>query len=73
MKATSSEEWLAKIKAILEGPQRKLFLKIVESFFEELEQEYFTPADLLDIEEGLEDLRQGRCLTLEEYRQGKRL
>jgi hypothetical protein len=38
-----------------------------------LEPEYFSPEDLADIEEGLEDIRQGKYLTLEEYRQGKRL
>jgi hypothetical protein len=50
-----------------------LFVKIVESFMDHLEPEYFSPEDLADIEEGLEDIRQGKYLTLEEYRQGKRL
>jgi hypothetical protein len=38
-----------------------------------IESEYFSQEDLIDIEEGVEDIRAGRCLTLEEYRSGKRL
>jgi hypothetical protein len=34
----------------------------------EKEPEYFSQEDLADIEEGMEDIREGRCLTLEEYR-----
>ena len=34
----------------------------------EEESEYFSPEDLADIEEGMADIREGRCLTLEEYR-----
>lgn len=73
MKDLSQDELFAKVKAIVESPQGALFAKIVDSFFEHLESEYFSADDLTDIEEGLEDIRQGRCLTLEEYRQGKRL
>jgi len=39
----------------------------------EKEPEYFSQEDLADIEEGMADIREGRCLTLEEYRSGKRL
>jgi hypothetical protein len=73
MKETVMEDLVAKVKAISESPQGELFAKIVESFMEHLEPEYFSPEDLADIEEGLEDIRQGKYLTLEEYRQGKRL
>jgi predicted transcriptional regulator len=45
----------------------------VDSFFELSEPEYFSPEDLADIEEGMADIREGRCLTLDEYRSGKRL
>ena len=38
----------------------------------EKESEYFSQEDLADIEEGMADIREGRCLTLEEYRSGKR-
>ena len=36
------------------------------------EPEYFSPEDLADIEEGMADIREGRCLTLEEYRRESR-
>ncbi len=64
---------VAKVKAITESPQGELFVKIVESFWEHLEPEYFSSEDLADIQEGQEDIKQGKYLTLEEYRQGKRL
>jgi hypothetical protein len=73
MKEPVLDDLVAKVKAITEGPQGELFVKIVDNFFEQLEPEYFSSEDLADIEEGLEDIRQGKCLTLEEYRQGKRL
>jgi hypothetical protein len=73
MEAPAMEDLVAKVKAIAASPQGELFVKIVENFFEHLETESFSEEDLADIEEGLEDIRQGRCLTLEEYRQGKRL
>jgi hypothetical protein len=67
------EELVAKVKAIAQGPHGELFFKVVDTFFEQTEGEYFSPEDLADIQEGVEDIRQGRYLTLEEYRQGKRL
>jgi predicted transcriptional regulator len=73
MKEPALDDLVAKVRAITEGPQGELFVKIVDNFFEHLEPEYFSSEDLADIEEGLEDIRQGKCLTLEEYRQGKRL
>jgi len=73
MKEPALDDLVAKVKAIAESPQGDLFVKIVDNFFEHLEPEYFSPEDLAEIEEGLEDIRQGRSLTLEEYRQGKRL
>jgi len=67
------EEMVAKVRAIAKGPHGELFFKMVDTFLEQTEPEIFTEEDLADIEEGLEDIRQGRFLTLEEYRQGKRL
>lgn len=62
-----------KVKVVAKGPQGELFAKIVDTFFEQIEEEYFSPEDLADIQEGLEDIKQGNYLTLEEYRDGKRL
>ena len=67
------KELMAKVKIIASGPHGELFSRVVDTFLDLSEPEYFSPEDLADIEEGLEDIRQGRCLTLEEYRQGKRL
>jgi len=73
MKQTALDDLVAKVKAITESPQRELFVKIVESFYEHVEPEYFSQEDLADIQEGQEDIKQGKYLSLEEYRQGKRL
>ena len=67
------DDLVAKVKAVAKGPQGELFAKIVDTFFEQIEEEYFSPEDLADIQEGLEDIKQGKYLTLEEYRRGKRL
>ena len=55
---------LAKVKIIAGGPHGELFSRVVDTFWDMSEPEYFSPEDLADIEEGLEDTRQGRCLTL---------
>ena len=62
-----------KVKVIVQGSHGALFGKVVDSFFELSEPESFSQEDLTDIEEGMADIREGRCLTLEEYRSGKRL
>jgi len=64
---------LDKVKIIARGPHGELFSRVVDTFLDMSEPEYFSPEDLADIQEGLDDLRQGRYLSLEEYRQGKRL
>jgi hypothetical protein len=67
------DQIVEKVKVIIQGSHGALFGKVVDSFFELSEPEYFSPEDLADIEEGMADIREGRCLTLEEYRSGKRL
>jgi hypothetical protein len=67
------EEMVAKVKAIAQGPHGALFARVLETFYEQTGAEYFSAQDLQDIEEGIAEIRQGKCLTLEEYRQGKRL
>ncbi len=37
------------------------------------DDQQLSPEDLEAIRQGKEDIKQGRCLTLEEYRIGKRL
>jgi hypothetical protein len=67
------DQIVEKVKVIVQGSHGALFGKVVDSFFELSEPEYFSPEDLADIEAGMEDIREGRCLTLEEYRSGKRM
>ncbi|WP_449245509.1 hypothetical protein [Desulfobacca acetoxidans] len=54
---------IEKIRQVLSGPDRKLFLKIVDSFYERLEEEYdaepFSPAELQAIEEAEEAIQRG--------------
>jgi hypothetical protein len=69
----SIDQIVEKVKVITQSSYGALFGKIVDSFFELSQPEYFSPEDLADIEEGMADIREGRCLTLEEYRSGKRL
>jgi predicted transcriptional regulator len=66
-------ELLTKVKAVAQSSHAELFARIVDGFYEQITEEYFSPEDQADIKEGLEDIRQGRFLTLEEYRSGKRL
>ena len=73
MKGPAVDDLVAKVKAIFESPQGELFVKIVDSFYEHLEPEYFSSEDFADIQDGVEDIEQGRYLDLEVYRQGKRL
>lgn len=40
---------------------------------QEYDDQHLSAEDLEAIRQGQEDLKQGRCLTLEEYRSGKRL
>ena len=67
------DQIVEKVKVIVQGSHGALFSRVVESFFELSEPEYFSQEDMMDIEEGMADIREGRCLTLEEYRGGKRL
>jgi hypothetical protein len=73
MDNTALDQMVEKVKAIVRGPHGVLFGKVVDGFYEMTEPEHFSPEDLADIQEGMADIREGRCLTLEEYRSGKRL
>lgn len=42
-------------------------LQELETFIEHLEEEYFSPEDLAAIEEGLEAIKRGEYISLEEY------
>jgi len=73
----SIDDLLAKVKVIAGTHRGVLLRQIVDLLFERLEEEYddepLTPEDLAAIERGKKDFQEGRYLTLEEYRRGKRL
>jgi hypothetical protein len=58
---------IAKVKTVARSPQHsELFAKIVEDFYDQVTEEYFSPEDLAEIEEGFAQIRRGECVTLEE-------
>jgi len=73
----SLDDLLAKVRVIAETPRGDLLRQIVDLLYERLEEEYddepLTTEDLKAIERGKQDFQEGRYLTLEEYRSGKRL
>jgi hypothetical protein len=64
--APTMAEIFSKIKAIVNGPQSELFTKIVDSFYEQVEDEYFSPEDLADIQNGLDEIKRGEHLAWED-------
>ncbi len=80
MEATNdTEDLLLKVKVIAGSPEGDLLRRLVDILYErnvaleEYDDEPLTPEDLEAIERGREDIKQGRYLSLEEYRSGKRL
>jgi hypothetical protein len=57
---------VAKVKAVAKGPQGELFTKIVDTFFEHIEEEYFSSEDLADVQEGLEEIKRGEYISWED-------
>lgn len=74
---TAIDDLLEKVRAIAASPRGDLLRQIVDFMYERLEEEYddepLTPEDLAAVERGKKDFQEGRYLTLEEYRRGKRL
>jgi hypothetical protein len=63
---TTMADIISKIKAIVKGPQGELFAKIVDSFYEQVGDEYFSPEDLADIQSGLDEIKRGEHLAWED-------
>ncbi|MGO8763415.1 MAG: hypothetical protein ACLP2P_10290 [Desulfobaccales bacterium] len=63
---TTIAEIFSKIKAIVKGPQGELFTKIVDSFYEQVGDEYFSPEDLDEIQSGLDEIKRGEHLAWED-------
>ena len=66
------EDLLAKVKTVAQSQHGALFSRIVDEFYEQVTEEYFSPEDLAEIEEGFAQIRRGEYVSLEEYLSGKR-
>jgi hypothetical protein len=60
------EDLLAKVKIVAQSQHGELFTRIVEEFYEQVTEEYFSPEDLAEIEEGFAQIRRSEYVTLEE-------
>ena len=67
------EDLVSKVKAVAKSPRGDLFAKIVDTFFEEIEEEYFSPEDLADIQAGLEEIKRGEHVPWEECKRKRGL
>jgi hypothetical protein len=78
METGADNKLLDKFRAVAQGPDGDLLLNLLDVLYEritepEYDDQYLSTEDLEAIRQGQEDIKQGRCLTLEEYRRGKRL
>jgi hypothetical protein len=69
---------IARFISVAQGPDGDLLLNLLDVLYERMtesdyDDQHLSTEDLEAIRQGQEDLKQGRCLTLEEYRSGKRL
>lgn len=61
------EEMFDKIKVIAAGPNRDLFRQFVD-FLYAREEEYFSPEDLVAIQEGLAQIERGEKISWDELK-----
>ena len=64
--ASTLEDLLAKVKTVAQSQHGELFTRIVEEFYDQVTEEYFSPEDLAEIEEGFAQIKRGEYVTLEE-------
>jgi len=74
----AADDLVAKFMSVARGPDGDLLLNLLDVLYDrmtelEYDDQHLSAEDLEAIRQGQEDLKQGRCLTLEEYRSGKRL
>lgn len=74
----ANDDLLAKFMSVAQGPDGNLLLNLLDILYDRLteleyDDQHLSAEDLEAINRGQEDIKQGRCLTLEEYRAGKRL
>ncbi|MDD3581027.1 MAG: hypothetical protein PHW74_08400 [Desulfobacca sp.] len=66
---------IEKFRAVLAGPEGTLFIQILEAFYQQggHREEYFTPEDLLDFQEGFDQIKQGEYLDWEDFKRENEL
>jgi predicted transcriptional regulator len=69
---TAIDDLVVKVKAIAQGPNADLLLRLVDMLYEQ-EEEYFSPEDLAAIQEGIKEFERGEYITLEEYKKERGL
>jgi len=67
--ASLLSDLLVKVKAVAQSPHGELFARIVDEFYEQITQEYFSAEDLADIQEGLAQIKRGETIPWEELKQ----
>lgn len=72
------DDLVTKFMSVAQGPDGDLLLNLLDVLYDrmtelEYDDQYLSADDLEAIRQGQEDIKQGRCLTIEEYRSGKRL
>ena len=65
----SLEDLLTKVKTVAQSQHGELFARIVDEFYDQVTEEYFSPEDLAEIEEGFAQIKRGEYVTLEELEQ----
>jgi hypothetical protein len=78
MNTAVNDDLVTKFATVVRGPDGDLLLNLLEILYDRIVEEnfddhYLSPEDIEAIQRGQEDLREGRSLTLAEYRSGKRL
>jgi hypothetical protein len=75
---SAMDSLVTKFMSVAQGPDGDLLLNLLDILYDrmsegEYDDQYLSTEDLEAIRRGKEDIKQGRCLALEEYRSGKRL
>jgi hypothetical protein len=73
-----ADDLVSKFLSVARGPDGDLLLNLLDVLYDRMtelkyDDQHLSGEDLEAIRRGQEDLKQGRCLTLEEYRRGNRL
>ena len=75
---SAMDSLVTKFMSVAQGPDGDLLLNLLDVLYDrmsegEYDDQYLSTEDLEAIRRGKEDIKQGRCVALEEYRSGKRL